>query len=458
MMDETKKIKAELNELKKKNENRTCKEICKKHIVKKPTSGSRYGSGQGRCQICDVWIDYRGAHTKDGSPATKDSMGWFCNCCNYRIRQKPRNKVFKEKLRDTFVKTKSLTKENNITVKQTKKNLNSDNSIDLIKAAKEIQNQQEFKICNQCEKNNHCQGRDFRCNCECVTVEIGKKNENLEKKTENKKIKKQVNYGDVVESTKENNGNIKFFKRMNNTQRGIKKDYTIGNECEILIKNYKKRTRISQHNVELMEDMIEAYDHIGSLRKLCQEINLDISIVKRDFRNLSRVPTELKELVINDKLIADPILATEIAVFATDYFEWDQEDDKTNEVIIFAKKMAQKFKDTLDLRREFFATKDDYTKLVSASTKKNNELNAILEDWPVKESKYEFNRFADRTGKQYKFIVFYSKDLDAVRFLRRWEFEKGRRISKKWASEIIDQIKEGGAKEFVKDHSNEFND
>ena len=99
-MDETKKIKAELNELKKKDENRTCKEICKKHIVKKPTSGSRYGSGQGRCQICDVWIDYRGAHTKDGSPATKDSMGWFCNCCNYRVRQKPRNKIYKEKLRN----------------------------------------------------------------------------------------------------------------------------------------------------------------------------------------------------------------------------------------------------------------------------------------------------------------------------------------------------------------------
>ncbi|MGY5147884.1 MAG: hypothetical protein ACW9W4_07795 [Candidatus Nitrosopumilus sp. bin_7KS] len=77
---------------------RICKNICKKFIVKKPTSGSRYGVGQGRCQTCEVWIDYRGAHIKDGSKASKDTLSWFCNCCNYRIRQKPRNKVYKEKL------------------------------------------------------------------------------------------------------------------------------------------------------------------------------------------------------------------------------------------------------------------------------------------------------------------------------------------------------------------------
>ena len=246
---------------------------------------------------------------------------------------------------------------------------------------------------------------------------------------------------------------------MNDTQSDIKKDYDVENECDILIRNYKKRTSFSEHNIGLMEDMLEAYNEIGSLQRLCQEAGLDISIIRRDFRNLIRVPIELKELVVNGKLIADPILATEIAVYATDYFEWDQEIDKINDVIEFAKKMAQKFKDTLNLRKEFFATKDDYNKPISANTKKNNELNAILEDWPVKESKYEFNRNTDRSGKQYKFIVFYSKDLDAARFLRRWEYEKGRRISKKWASDMIDQIKQNGnVKEFVKEHLHEFKD
>ena len=368
LIEETEKIKVDLEKLREhEKENRTCKEICKKFKVKKPTSGSRYGTGQGRCQTCDVWIDYRGAHMKDGSPAAIDSVGWFCDCCNFRIRQKPRNKVYKEKLRDRLDNIEII-KEENVSIKQTEKNLNSENPTDWLKAANEIKKQLEFNICTQCEKNNHCRGRDFRCNCECVTVKIGEENDKIKEKNEVKKIKeikkmkKQVDYGNAVESTKENEGNIEFFKGIHDTKNNVKNDYNIENECQILIKNYKKRTSISEHNIGLMEDMIEAYAQIGSLRKLCQETELDISIVRNGFRNLSRVPTELRELVIDDKLIADPILAAEIAVYATDYFEWDQEEENTNEVIVFAKNIAQKFKETLELRSEFFATKDDYSK------------------------------------------------------------------------------------------------
>lgn len=78
---------------------RTCMGICKKFQVKKPTLGSRYGSGQGHCQTCDTWIDHNGCHMIDGSDAKENSVGWFCNCCNVRVRQKPRNKKYKEKLR-----------------------------------------------------------------------------------------------------------------------------------------------------------------------------------------------------------------------------------------------------------------------------------------------------------------------------------------------------------------------
>ncbi len=81
----------------------TCDGICKKFLVKKPVGEGRYGSGQGHCQICNTWIDHKGAHMKDGSTATKDSLGWFCNCCNYRVRQNPRNKVYKEKLRESKI-------------------------------------------------------------------------------------------------------------------------------------------------------------------------------------------------------------------------------------------------------------------------------------------------------------------------------------------------------------------
>ena len=75
----------------------TCKGICKKFRVTKPPEIGRYESGQGRCQTCDIWIDHKGAKLKDGTPATPGSLGWFCTCCNFRIRQKPRSKLYKEK-------------------------------------------------------------------------------------------------------------------------------------------------------------------------------------------------------------------------------------------------------------------------------------------------------------------------------------------------------------------------
>ena len=82
------------------SEKRICLEICKQYKVKKPTDGGRYEAGQARCQICDVWIGHNGCILKDRSQATPDSVGWICKCCNYRVRQKPRNLQYKERLRE----------------------------------------------------------------------------------------------------------------------------------------------------------------------------------------------------------------------------------------------------------------------------------------------------------------------------------------------------------------------
>ena len=58
----------------------------------------RYGAGQARCQVCDVWVDAKGARLKDGSIATAGSVGWYCRCCNYRMRTRPRNIKYKSRL------------------------------------------------------------------------------------------------------------------------------------------------------------------------------------------------------------------------------------------------------------------------------------------------------------------------------------------------------------------------
>lgn len=59
----------------------SCKGICLKHKAPKPLGHkSRYGEGQARCQICDIFINWEGL---------------WCVCCGYRLRRKPRNLKYK---------------------------------------------------------------------------------------------------------------------------------------------------------------------------------------------------------------------------------------------------------------------------------------------------------------------------------------------------------------------------
>jgi len=60
---------------------------------------------------------------KDGTKAQENSVGWYCNCCNYRVRQKPRNKIYKEKLRNEKEENK---------IKETPTKNNEKNPIDQI--------------------------------------------------------------------------------------------------------------------------------------------------------------------------------------------------------------------------------------------------------------------------------------------------------------------------------------
>jgi len=63
----------------------TCKGICVRYQARKPIDVGRYASGQKRCQICEIFINWDGK---------------WCPCCGYRLRQKPRNLKYKEKLKN----------------------------------------------------------------------------------------------------------------------------------------------------------------------------------------------------------------------------------------------------------------------------------------------------------------------------------------------------------------------
>ena len=57
-----------------------CKGICSRHKAMRPSTGMRYLIGQKRCQVCQIFITWQ---------------GFFCPCCGYRLRTKPRNKKYK---------------------------------------------------------------------------------------------------------------------------------------------------------------------------------------------------------------------------------------------------------------------------------------------------------------------------------------------------------------------------
>ncbi|HSF49837.1 MAG TPA: hypothetical protein VLA74_03675 [Nitrososphaeraceae archaeon] len=63
-----------------------CKGICSRHKAMRPKDGGmRYLKGQKRCQVCQVFIYWRGS---------------YCPCCGYKLRVNPRNGKFKLTLRN----------------------------------------------------------------------------------------------------------------------------------------------------------------------------------------------------------------------------------------------------------------------------------------------------------------------------------------------------------------------
>jgi len=89
-----------------------CKGDCRDELgnLTFPKGNSTYASNiaQGRalCTHCNHWVDWKFCHLKNNIPALPDSLGMFCNCCSYRVRQQPKSKRSKELLKGVKLDSK----------------------------------------------------------------------------------------------------------------------------------------------------------------------------------------------------------------------------------------------------------------------------------------------------------------------------------------------------------------
>lgn len=63
-----------------------CKGVCVRYKVLKSNDSKIYANGKKRCTRCSIFIKYDGL---------------YCPCCGCRLRTKPRNRVYKAKLRES---------------------------------------------------------------------------------------------------------------------------------------------------------------------------------------------------------------------------------------------------------------------------------------------------------------------------------------------------------------------
>ncbi len=255
-------------------------------------------------------------------------------------------------------------------------------------------------------------------------------------------------YNNVSDTYKENEGNKEFFQGIKDKKN---EENEIHTECELLVKNYKRRRGLEDI---IFDDFIDVFEYckkeypnpINSLKSLINKTDFEI---RESFRNLLRVPDKLREFVNDGKLSFDPILSKEIAIHATDVFQWDGQKELEDKVFQLAVSMSKCFSDpnNLDMKKEFFTNPVDEITPISGPSK-TAQLNALKEKHPVAPS--SFDRYRDRTKFDYWKLVSI-KNLKIAEFVLKWEHNHRQRISKKWAYELIQN-----PEKFFSEHKSEL--
>ena len=128
-----------------------------------------------------------------------------------------------------------------------------------------------------------------------------------------------------------------------------------------LLATFKKRRQISEDDWKAMDAFIDMYKECGTIKKISLNTGIGTDKIRKNFRNPIRIPPELNKMLDNEilDLTNNPIIAKEIVLYATDYFNWDNEkksfvqDAKSKDVIRLAVDLAKFFKENPELTDKF---------------------------------------------------------------------------------------------------------
>ena len=263
-----------------------CIGSCIKFKAKKPSNGGRYEAGQIRCQVCEIYMN---------SDGTKNGEGIYCRCCNFRVRGRPRNKVYKEKLSSKI--KNNLQK---ICPNCKKQALGND----------EIKDKFGFRTINDNSiPQSYCR--------DCRNI---KKNKNIE-----------INSFQIIDLLKTDNPEI----------------------IELIIKqflrefvNYKQFLE----NSDFIDKYTELYSKHQSISKISELYGIPSSEIRK-YVLFDRLPKSLQKAYDDNEFVSDPALSLFICLSSTDALNWDKDRVDENKILNLAKTIATKVKELKKLQK-----------------------------------------------------------------------------------------------------------
>ncbi len=351
--------------------NRTCNGLCKKFRVTKPTNIGRYEAGHGRCQMCDIWIDYHGAHTKDGHATTRYSEGWFCNCCNYRVRRHPRNKKYKEQLRDRISLKENVS--NNFENTHDSQNEISTSDDNLVYNHNDTPNNTQYGTSEKSPLNIN------KIN-ELITKSLPliKSNPNgvylnylriilkISKEEMNNLLIRLIRIDDVTKNEIKRDGKTfeillryNTLDRDHDTHRQIQSNQHLQNKESTNDIKYIVRHMINQYasknqSKHLQYRLTQEYMQSGSIKDVIKNNpNFSKTEIMNHIKSANRLPAELKKLEIEGRLHFNPRCSLHIALYAVNYYEWDGEESNKDNVINLALSITKYLTENKDLNQLF---------------------------------------------------------------------------------------------------------